>query len=146
MQYITLLWAAFHAALVRADMCSEICEMIPGACSQKGSYCKNNDSCMDLFWHADDILCNHMTAGCTENPPLKCAEATYIIASNNPHGVVALAYGVDVPKKPVAPSTTLRTSSELPVSRRQPFRNQAGRGPVARRIRNMRYTCYLIIC
>ena len=81
--------SVLYFSVIKADECSDICRRIPGACSDKGSYCKNNMVCMDLFWCADNIICNHATS--TTRPPraLTCAEARDIVAHYNPQIVAA---------------------------------------------------------
>ena len=79
--FIFLTGAAF------ADDCDKICRLIPGSCSSKGSYCKNGHTCMDLYWLSDIVICNHTSRECIGRPPVTCAEATGIVASNNARGI-----------------------------------------------------------
>ena len=85
---IVLTWVT----IVGADECSDVCTLIPGACSSKGSYCKNGHACMDLFWYRrDEILCNHEDAGCPDTNELLCSEAQQIVASRNDAGIQSLS-------------------------------------------------------
>ena len=92
------------------DSCSDICSLIPGACSSKGSYCKHGDACMDLFWSIrDQVLCNSANPGCSSgsNAIVTCTEAESIVSSRNRSGIRSLvSSSVDVTPRPVVVSTS----------------------------------------
>ena len=58
-------------------------DRVGGLCSNKGSYCKEGRSCMDLFWLIEAVICNHTSMLCRGKPGVSCAGANRIIATNN---------------------------------------------------------------
>ena len=110
---------ALLSSFAYADDCGTICTTIRGACSSKGSYCKNNDSCMDLFWLIEGTtLCNHTTAGCLGKRYLKCSEASVIL--RNGLGVPATSTTSSAPRSVQSGGFTPRRAPETspPVSSR----------------------------
>lgn len=65
-----------------ADMCSDVCQEMPGLCGSSGSHCDASQNCADLFWSSDEkiSLCNAETEDCPEVLPFKCSEALLYIS------------------------------------------------------------------
>ena len=91
-----------------ADECADVCTMIRGSCSHKGSYCKNGHACMDLFWSLENReICNHSIAGCENKKEVSCTDAARIVETRNSAGVTVLgstssARAADVATSPPA--------------------------------------------
>ena len=115
MRLATLIVSMMVPVSVFSDQCGDICTLIPGACSSKGSYCKNGYACMDLFWHTrGETLCNHENADCHGRSELTCPEATTIVQSGNRFRIRSVLH------RSVAPATTIARpapSSSAPIRR-----------------------------
>ena len=127
------------AAGVTADECGRICELFPGVCSSKGSYCKSQDSCMDLF-HSDEFgFCNLSQPGCSSARPVKCSQAR------------ELTDGAVSTPTTARPATSRPGTTATPVETRpEPARGGGSAAAAAsaaaegmRGIRNLGATCYL---
>ena len=72
------------------DFCSEVCDLVPGACLGTGSQCVDGEWCTDLFWYRAHILCNPTLAKCDDMqlPRVACNAARDIVTGTE-DGVVA---------------------------------------------------------
>jgi hypothetical protein len=121
-----------------ADDCQTICTLVGGACSSKGSYCKNGHACMDLFWFSDSMLCNSSVSGCNTDRPLLCSQATTIVRSSNSGGLTAATNGASA-----SPSLATTTTQTVATTQRQSavVVNPSVSG--MKGITNLGATCYL---
>jgi hypothetical protein len=126
-----------------ADECGQVCVLIPGSCGSKGSYCKNEHACHDIFWHSDGFLCNSGSPGCPSGRPLLCSQAVVIVASGNPERVGAIA-GDLAPTGRIDSSTRAPTRSiATPAPKTTTSGPLAPIGPGIKGIKNLGATCFL---
>ena len=137
-----------------ADECGDICTAVPGACSHKGSYCKNGHACMDLFRSPEGVLCNSLTPGFKSTfSPLLCSDARAILASGSASLPTAPATSgssddmsaVDSTGSTSAPATTKAAAPTKPAKKEKAKEEE--RPPVPspniKGIKNLGATCYL---
>ncbi len=102
---------------VNGDECESICSLIPGACSSKGSYCKNGHACMDMFWFTDNaVICNSSNEVWTGRREVLCSQARSIVSGGNRAGIVSfvnMGSSTVASRAPVV-STTVQPSSATP--------------------------------
>ena len=151
---ISLLVGLSIVSTARADECGDVCALISGACSHKGSYCKNGNACHDLFWLTPNTqLCNHSVSGCSsDKAPLLCSEARFLIDTVNAGGVTAGSSdgSTAAAAAVVATRTTTTTTRRPPVVTRETARRptEAASAPLIsgagiKKIKNLGATCYL---
>lgn len=135
-----------------SDECGDICTAVPGACSHKGSYCKNGHACMDLYLSPEGVLCNSQTPGYLSSfTLLLCKQARIILSSGTPglptapapsgssrdiHGGDTAASTTPAPRKAAA---STKPPKEKPKEEERP----PVPSPNIKGIKNLGATCYL---
>jgi hypothetical protein len=147
---IILLISLFRFAL--SDECGEICIAVPGACSHKGSYCKNGHACMDLFRSPEGVLCNSQTPGYLSSfTPLLCEQARAILSSGTaelPTAPASFGSSRDIHAGDTAASTTpaprkATAATKPPKEKPKEEERPTVSSPNIKRIKNLGATCYL---
>ena len=87
------------SAAVSRDPCTQLCDLIPGACSEEGSSCVEL-FCTDLYWMEGLQICNSSIPGCELFERVSCGEARAIIEDNNERGVTVYDVSFADPPNP----------------------------------------------